>query len=397
MRLWGAGLVVALIAVGVSGAPMAQGVPGPGEVERPSPQPVWHVSGEGRGRPAVDESHVYFLSKRHEVLAVEAASGRMRWKQTTGEPGGITFGMGVVLSGEVVAAADIDIIAFDRRSGAMRWRFVPADGYGTGPYMGVAAEGLIFTGSATGRLHAIDDRTGRARWTAVVSDDDRTTVFGPEVDGDLVAAGYTTWVAPNIGGIVALDARSGRERWRTPFPRPSDPTLGTNWGGGPLIVGDLVIASSGDGVIYAFRRDTGAIAWSIPRLDGPLDGTFVSPDRDFRPLARSGRTLLAGSLTGYTVAYDLDTRQERWRYSPRLNASVAFALTADDRVVYVPHFAGTIVVIDLADGHEVRRIGNWQRGFNWPVAVSGDRFYAAASDEGFFAFDRRALLEGVDR
>lgn len=374
-----------------------QQFPGPIALQRPDPAPFWRVAGEGRGRPAVDGSRVYFLSKRHEVLAVDARTGAVLWKQHTGEPGSATFGFGVVLSNDVVAAGDIDLIAFDRESGAMRWRFVPEDGYGVGPYLGAAAEGLIFTGSTSGRVHAVDERTGRARWTAVVEQEERTTVFAPDVGGDLVAAGYTVWSAPNTGGVVALDARTGRERWRAPFPRPDDPSLATNSAGGPLVLDDVVVASSGDGTIYGFDREQGRVKWTIPRLDGPLEGTYVSPDRDYRALARSGRLLIAGSLTGYTAAYDLDTRRERWRYTPLLNASVASGITADDRFAYVPHFAGTIIVIDLATGQEAWRLGNWRRGFNWPPAVSGDRLYAAASDEGFFAFDRQGRSAGEPR
>ena len=36
------------------------------------PSVLWHATGEGRGRPAVDGTAAYFLSKNHEVLAFDA-------------------------------------------------------------------------------------------------------------------------------------------------------------------------------------------------------------------------------------------------------------------------------------------------------------------------------------
>jgi len=73
---------------------------------------------------------------------------------------------------------------------------------------------------------------------------------------------------------------------------------------------------------------------------------------DFRSLARSGRTLVAGSLTGVVDAYDLTTHEKRWRYSGELNGSIAFALGADERYVYVPYVGGRLVALNIADGTE---------------------------------------------
>ena len=49
--------------------------------------PAWVVPGEGRGIPAVGRTTAYFLSKRHEVVAIDIRSGRVSWRGATGEPG----------------------------------------------------------------------------------------------------------------------------------------------------------------------------------------------------------------------------------------------------------------------------------------------------------------------
>jgi outer membrane protein assembly factor BamB len=298
----------------------------------------------------------------------------------------MTLGSKLVLAGQLVVAGDYDLLAFDHLTGTLRWRFSPGDGYGPGMYLGDAAAGLVFTGSPAGRLYAVDGVSGASRWSALVSDDGNTTVFQPASDHNLVAAGYTTFVAPNRGGIVVLDASTGRERWRTAFPVPTNRSLGTGWAGGPVFIDDLIIASSGDGTIYAFSRANGLIRWSIPSVSSALTGRLT--EHDFRPLARSGETLLAGSLTGWLVAYSVDTPRERWHYSSPDDGSIAFSITSDEQAVYLPHADGRCVAVDVATGTERGRAGLTGSGFSWLPALAPGRFYFATSTNGFFAFRR---------
>ena len=346
----------------------------------PAASPLWHLAGEGRGRPAADWSTAFFLSKRHEVVALHAQSGEVRWRASTGEPGDTTNGSAVALAADIVTAGDYNVVAFDRASGELRWRFEPDDGYGPGIYLGDAIDSAIFTGSPAGRVYAIDARTGSARWTTVIEDDRKTTVFPPVADDDIVIASYTSFTAPNTGGVVALDLATGGIQWRAAFPPVAEKRTATNAAGGPLIVDDAVIATRGDGVIHAFDRGDGTIRWVIAGVN--LPGRTVD---DYRPLARSGRTLVAGSLTGVVDAYDLSTREKKWRYAGELNGSIAFAIAADERYVYVPYVGGRLVALNIADGTERWRTGNLQAGFVWPPASAGDRIYLAGSGAGFFA------------
>jgi outer membrane protein assembly factor BamB len=355
--------------------------------------PLWHIAGEAWGTPAVDapSSTVYFLTKTHEVVALEAGTGAERWRARTGEGGSTTAGSLVLLAGDEVVAGDYNVVAFDRRDGALRWRFTPTDGYGAGIYLGAAAGDLVLAGSPAGRVYAIDRRTGTARWSHLVIDDGKTTIFQPVTDGEIVVAGYTTFTAPNTGGMVALDIATGRERWRVAFPRPADPTLDSGWAGGPLLTDEAVIGVSAEGVVFGFDRRDGTVRWTLPKWSGsrpapPRD--LVARDRDFRPLTRSGRQLFVGSLSGEVTAYDLDDRAERWRYSSERNGSIAFRMTSDERSIYVPYVDGCLVALDRADGRERWRTSDRFAGFTWPPAVSGDRVYAADFVAGFFAFPK---------
>jgi outer membrane protein assembly factor BamB len=359
-----------------------------------APVAIWRVEGEGHGPPASDLSTAYFLTKRHEVIAVDAERGTIRWRQHTGEPGPSTEGSAVVVAGSVLVAGDYNLVAFDRSTGAFRWRFVPAVGYAPGIYLGAATRGLVFAGSPAGRLYALRSSSGEQAWNAVVSADGRTTVYQPAAEGTAVAAGFTTFARPNVGGVVLFEPATGRERWRTMFPRPKDPLLGSGSAGNPIFAGDLVLASSGDGTVYALDRDNGSIRWTLPPIaEAPpiLQGPVPAPPGsgpDYRPLARNRQLLFVGSLKGHVIAYHLDTRREAWRYLDDRSGSVAFAMASDETSVYVPFYSGRQVALDAASGIERWRTPDADAGFLWPAASMDDRVFLAGARGGLVAFRR---------
>ena len=351
--------------------------------------PRWRVVGEGRGVPAASGSTAYFLTKRHEVIAVDGGIGTVRWRRNTGEPGAETLGSSLLVSESIVMAGDYAVFGFDATSGEPKWRFDPADGYGAGLYLGEARDGVAFAGSPAGRLYAVNVRTGRLIWSAKAALDAvvgaaPVTVFQPIVAGDSVVAGYSTFGHPMTGGILVVDRGSGRERWRREFPQAS-PGAATGFGGGPVTSRDLIAAASGEGRIYGFDCSSGQLRWVLP---GVVRADGRPQDRDWRALAVSGRTLVAGSVSGTVTAFDLDAGTERWRYAHPDGGSIALRIAADDKSVYVPHLGGLLVSVDLRDGTARWQIGGFIDGFNWAPAIVAGNVYAAASTAGLFSLPR---------
>jgi outer membrane protein assembly factor BamB len=354
------------------------------------------VPGGAVGTPAHEGDTVYFLSKDRQVVALDAQSGTTRWRSDTGIVnrdhvfGAMTAGTAVRLAREIVIAADWDVIGFDKRTGSRRWVYEAPGGDGPGLYMGAAVADTVYAGSVTGRVYAIDSTTGRLRWSTRIIEGGpgQTTVFEPIVSGDLVAAGYSLYRIPTVGGLAVLDAATGRVRWRAEFPARPFP-VPTNRTGGPLLVDDLLVASAGDGNIYGFDLATGAIRWTFPRLDGTFTSIMPPGDTDHRTLTVAGRLVIAGSALGMVVAYDIDTRRERWRHDAGQWGSTTFSMAADDRLVYVPFFGGFIIALDLATGEERWRFGDSAKGLIWAPSPAGDRIFASASRSGFYALATR--------
>jgi outer membrane protein assembly factor BamB len=141
-----------------------------------------------------------------------------------------TIGQG--LSGPVVAGRRLILFhrldnqevveSFDAATGAPQWRHAYPTayrddfGFDEGPRaVPVAADGIVFTYGAEGKLHAVDLSTGKPLWSvdAMRQFDVDKGYFGaagsPLVEGGRVIAN----VGGRKAGIVAFDAKSGKVMW----------------------------------------------------------------------------------------------------------------------------------------------------------------------------------------
>ena len=348
-------------------------------IQDPTARPVWRTAQATIGTPAVGGDDVFALTADHHLLKVSLAGGSEQWRVETGEQG-VTHGAALALASGFVLVGEYDIIAIDRTSGRRQWTFVPRRGYAPGPYLGDVHHDVAFAGSASGHLYAIDARTGRAEWTAVVDPEGESTVYWPRLDGTAVIAGFTRHAAPSGGGLVALDVTDGRERWRFDFPRR---TVSTHMAGGPVVAGDVVVAASGDGQIWAVDRRSGALRWTAPAITGELDSIIPAGGQDYRALAVVGSTVAAGSTTGYVVGYDFGGR-EVWRFAGGRLGSTAFSMGAGVGIAFVPYVSGFLVALDTTTGQMRWRTNDWQQGFIWPPALAGD-IAVVSSRQGLWA------------
>ena len=116
---------------------------------------------------------VMFLTTSNRAYAVNAATGKLLWKQTlplkVGAHRGAAYADGRVFRG----AKDGFVYALDARTGRQVWKTKIADSKRgeSLPMAPVAADGLVFIGNAggdnfavTGRIYALDAATGKQKW-----------------------------------------------------------------------------------------------------------------------------------------------------------------------------------------------------------------------------------------
>jgi polyvinyl alcohol dehydrogenase (cytochrome) len=357
---------------------------------------------------------------------------RLRLKWAFGLPAATAvYGQPTVMGRRVFVAADTGVVyALDQASGCVHWSFQAGAGVRSAVVVGSSGGRVVaWFGDMKGAVYAIDAQTGEQIWRVVADDHAlaRITASPSLHNGRLyvsVASGEegasTSIRYPCCtfrGSVVALDARSGRQLWKTyTVPDPPQPTRRNaagvqQWGpsgGGvwntptidprrnALYVGtgnaySRPAAATTDAVL-ALALDTGRLLWSsqadaddawIPACDPQaLSGNCpdpLGPDYDFgaSPMlvdAGRRRLLLSAQKRGVLWAHDPDRDGAVVWTSPLperaagADGEMVWGAAADDRHAYVGLTSGGVTAIDLATGLPVwttriepmagRRFGN---------------------------------------
>ncbi len=208
----------------------------------------WRFLAGGRVRTAaaVAGGTVYAPSFDGSLYALDLKTGGLRWRfDTLGHSlnsGDFGFDRRSIQSAPAVAdgmvvfgARDGLLWAVDAATGKERWRFdheiVWVIG---GPAI---ANGRVFDATSDDAIiQAFDLKTGKALWKDKMSG---VAWPSPAVSGD------TVFFADSNGGVGAFDAASGRKLWKAAVP-------GGVYGSPVPIPGALLVPSH-DGALYAFR------------------------------------------------------------------------------------------------------------------------------------------------
>lgn len=256
------------------------------------PFPWGHESGDVyASSPVVAGGDVFFGAGDGHVYAVDAADGSLRWKTATG--GRIRSTPAVAGDRVYVGSADGVVYALQRKDGRVLWRhetdgaaLVSAEfGFDRRTVQSSPAvvDGRVFVGARDGFLYALDAATGERLWRF---DHEVSWVnSSPAVSGGLVLAGSS-----DSRFLQAVDARSGKERWRIE-------TVGIVWTS-PIVVGDRVVLAEGAGRIRVVDLETGETRWSA-WTGGRLFGSPVM----------AGGTIYVGSMDGGVYAFRADAER----------------------------------------------------------------------------------------
>ena len=242
-------------------------------------QKVWSTRiGDGAGRsgvrlqPAFADGKLYLISTDGKLEALDAATGKTLWKQSTRVGDGI-------------------------------WPFRhkkpgPDARYAGGP---TVLGNLLVVGTLDGHVYAMDAATGKQLWSAEVDDE---VISPPAIDAGVV------YVRTNSGNVYAFDSNSGERKWAYDQGNVSLLSLRGN---GPLLAAHgVVMFGSDDGNVISLRSDTGAIQWKLPITKG-LGRTDIQKLNDADDtLQLDGNILYATAYHGELTAVDATQGQLAW-------------------------------------------------------------------------------------
>lgn len=293
------------------------------------------------------------------VLALDAASGALRWSQRYEGPGDgydrieaiAVDAQRVYVTGSSAGAGtsfDLATLALDAATGEIDWvARVDGPAHGEDQARALAvAEGRVFvtgalqTGAAWAHRDyvtlAYDAATGAEIWRALYAGPrGADTAMALATDGTTVVVTGDSLGEENLETVtVAYDAATGATRWAARYGGPPGADIPreialTPDGSRALVVGrsDKEWSWSdeaSDAVTIAYDVASGAEAW-VARYDGPIGGydeafdITVSADGDrafVSGIATTGPAELAPNgpwRDALTLAYDIETGAEMWR------------------------------------------------------------------------------------
>ena len=348
---------------------------------------------------------------------------RLKLKWAFGLPGVAGSGSQVSIVGNRVFVGSRNgmVYALDSRTGCLVWAFEADAGVRSTPVVGRSAKGAsVFFGDARAQMYALDASNGALTWKVRLDSHPDAIITGGSAfhDGRLYVglssleeltaaiAGYECCTFR--GSLVALDAATGREVWRT-YPVAEQPRRTTLNSAGIQLWGPSGVAiwstptldparnrlyvATGDNysnppsgasdAIMAIALDTGRVLWTHQALAGDAwnvgcvekEGAARSncpdkegPDHDFGSspalitLADGRRMLIAGQKSGELYGFDADTGEQIWKIKTGpggILGGIEWGFATDGTAAYVSLSsalekkageAGGLMAVNVADG-----------------------------------------------
>ena len=231
-----------------------------------------------------------------------------------------------------VTQAPNDVVALDAATGRVFWVYEYTPSPESRPCCGRVNRGVgilgdtLFMATIDAELIALDAVTGSPIWQTKVGEPTQgyAMTVAPLVIGDKVVVGVAGGEYGIRGYIAAYDAATGDEAWRFyTIPGPGEPGNDT-WAGDSW-------------------RTGGASVWLTGSYDPELNLTYWgigNPGPDWNPAQRRGDNLYSDSV----VALDADTGELRWY----------FQFTPNDPYDYDAVQIPVLADIEAADGQVVK-------------------------------------------
>lgn len=268
---------------------------------------IWHTDltaafdnggGLSGGGLSVDAGRVFATTGYGETVALNAADGRVLWRQRMGA---MPAGAPAVAGNRVyVLNNDGSAVALDAVSGRLVWQYTGADSVDSFRFDGGASPAVegktVVLPFASGILAGVDAATGAEVWTAAVSGRrlGRAGADSGDITGDPVLSGGTIYVGTEGGRTGAYSLASGQRLWTA-----EDGALNA-----PLVVGGSVFVANDDGRLVRLSTRDGSTIWSValPFFVKDKAKKHHAVVASFGPVLAGGRVIVVSS-DGYLRAF----------------------------------------------------------------------------------------------
>ena len=299
---------------------------------------AWRADvGEGYSSPVVSNGRVFVHSRRDPdelVTAIDLASGTVAWEQKYTTPFNknqyaTSMSKGphatpLAIGDRLVTVGGMGVVsAWNARTGALAWRKDYSASVDTSKlFTGTAASPLAEAGLVIvqvgsdvhgGRVIALDPRSGAERWT--------WTGKGPGYASPiaLTAGGVRQIVTLTEGSIEGIDAKTGAALWSVPFPDDWHENIVT-----PIWTGTHLIVSGTRQGTHAYTLRPSAGKWQAAEAWTNADVAMYMST----PVLADGVVYgLSSRKKGQIVALDAATGTLKWATEGRAADQASILLT----------------------------------------------------------------------
>jgi outer membrane protein assembly factor BamB len=309
--------------------------------------------------PAHDGTTMFVPLAGGIVVALDVASGQLRWKAEGG--------------GEVSAAPAVDeqivyvateypdgeksstrgtLRALSKETGITLWMKTLQS-----PIRGSLVEGpmALYAGAANGTVYAFDKHTGRSVWVNQYADG---------FNGEPTLAGNHLYIGSTGGWLLALNQANGNLAWSYRARGPIQGSIAVTPAG--------VFFGSGDGYVYAFNEKTEKLRWK--RRTGAGVQAVVASENG----------VLASSLDNF--AYFLSKNGSvLWRQL--LPGRVpARPLMGTDGALFTPLSTDSAIVLSLKNGKPLNTMPIGEENSSSAAPIAAKEMIVLTTPHGLLAF-----------
>jgi outer membrane protein assembly factor BamB/tRNA A-37 threonylcarbamoyl transferase component Bud32 len=304
-------------------------------------KPLWsfQCEDEVRGTPLFYDGTLFIGAYDHNLYAINAADGMMKWKYAT--DGGVVTRPAVFEDSIFFGSEDQKLHVISARSGKILWTYETEGRVHSSPRI---AEGHVFIGSDDQHIHAINIGSGKAAWRFETTAPVRSTpfvsqewVYAGSENGDFYCLDFrgelkwhykakmaitsSPWVADGVAyfasldsALYSLDARAGWVIWRFRMGKGSISS--------PCLADGMIFVGSADSNIYAIDTRTSKEVWRFKTDHQVSSSPTIYKD-----------ALYCGSADGNLYCIEYHTGRLRWKFATK--GPITGAPLVFDGIVYV--------------------------------------------------------------
>lgn len=330
------------------------------------------------GNAAHAEGHVALGTGTARIWSAPIGQGADRKHRVTADP--------VVAAGRIYTLDSRARVSATSTAGATLWTadLTPGNENPNNASGGGIAHdnGRVFVTSGFGELVALDAASGQVVWRQRV---------GAPVGGAPAAAGGMVFTVGRDGTGWGVRAQDGKVMWQTTGNKSTSGVVGVS---APAVSGDTVVLPFASGQLLAVDTKTGDQLWSAD-VGGTRVGRSIALIRDMTgdPVI-VGQTVLAGTSSGRTGAFDLQTGAELWNGRDGANSPVVVAGGS----VFAVNDQAQLVRLDMATGARIwavdlpyyvdEKVKKQETiTVSYGPVLAGGRLFVASSDGVLRVFD----------